>query len=384
MTTPSPTPPASLRFAANVLWKALALLLVFNLLFAWLYPLETLGRLSAYNRLFPGRQRLPYGDQPDKAYNLTLDNLEAMLAAHELAGRPPAADEYRVILIGDSSTWGWLLPAQQTLAAQINALNLETADGRRVQAYNLGYPVMSVTKDLLLLSYALRYQPDLVIWPVTLESLPYDKQLFSPLLQNNPEPVRALIAQYGLRLDPQSPEFNAPGFWQRTILGARRPLADLLRLQLYGVPWAATGIDQDIPAHYDPPQSDLSAELGFHGLTPPHLAPADLALDVLAAGVRMAGDTPLLLVNEPMFVSNGKNSDVRYNFYYPRWAYDDYRQIMQAQSQQNGWNYLDLWDLIPAAEFTNSAVHLSPQGTRLLAERLGAAIQQIAAEGSRP
>ena len=43
-----------------------------------------------------------------------------------------------------------------------------------------------------------------------------------------------------------------PTFWDRTLIGARRPLADLLRLQLYGVLWAATGIDQDIPAKLHP------------------------------------------------------------------------------------------------------------------------------------
>ena len=82
-------------------------------LIAWLYPLPTLGRLSLYNRLLPGRLRLPYGDEPSKAYNLSLYNLEAMFSSHQIgAAKPP--DEYRVILIGDSSTWGFLLPADQT------------------------------------------------------------------------------------------------------------------------------------------------------------------------------------------------------------------------------------------------------------------------------
>src|SRR4030067_829182 len=63
-------------------------------------------------------------------------------------------------------------------------------DGRQARFYNLGYPVMSVMKDLLILSYAIRYQPDLILWPLTLESMPYDKQLYPPLLQNNPQPAR--------------------------------------------------------------------------------------------------------------------------------------------------------------------------------------------------
>jgi hypothetical protein len=78
----------------------------------------------------------------------------------------------------------------------------------------------------------------------------------------------------------------------------------------------------------------------------------------------------VLFVNEPMFISSGANSHIRYNFYYPRWAYDDYRAIMAGYMAQNGWGYVDLWDAIPAAEFTNSAIHLTPEGTAQLASIL--------------
>ena len=185
--------------------KHLLLFILANLFFALLYPLPALGRISLYNRLLPGRLRLPYGDNPSKAYNLSLYNLEAMFASHELIRRPKPPDEFRVILIGDSSTWGFLLPAGQTLAAYLNAgADLSGSGtsgsnnpkgltgGKQVRFYNLGYPVMSLTKDLLILSYALRYQPDLIVWLVTLESFPYDKQLFPPLLQNNPHPLAPL------------------------------------------------------------------------------------------------------------------------------------------------------------------------------------------------
>jgi hypothetical protein len=369
-----------LGFARNVVFKALALFLLANLLFAVWYPVNSLGRISAYNQLFPGRLRLPYSDNPGLAYNLSLYNLEAMFASHELSAAPKMPGEYRVILIGDSSTWGFLLPAGQTLAAFLNSAGLSLPDGRQVRAYNLGYPVMSLTKDLLILSYAMRYDPDLIVWPLTLESFPYDKQLFPPLLQNNPAPVRALIERYALNLDPESDQFVSQTFWDKTIVGSRRSLADLLRLQFYGVMWAATGIDQNIPASYPPPLEDLPADESFHDLQPPSLSTNDLAFDVLAAGVAMSGDTPVLFINEPMFISQGKNSGIRYNFFYPRWAYDDYRRLMLEASLENGWNYLDMWDTIASTEFTNSAVHLTPQGTRQFAEAVGRAILNIYAQ----
>ena len=45
------------------LWYTLSMGLIL-LLFAAFLPLEGLGRLSLYNWLLPGRQRLPYGENP--------------------------------------------------------------------------------------------------------------------------------------------------------------------------------------------------------------------------------------------------------------------------------------------------------------------------------
>jgi len=56
---------------------------------------------------------------------------------------------------------------------------METVSGKQARVYNLGYPTMSLTKDLLILSRALHYQPDLIIWLVTLESFPASKHWLS-------------------------------------------------------------------------------------------------------------------------------------------------------------------------------------------------------------
>ena len=365
--------PAPTRFLLRVTLKALVLFVLANLLLIPADPLPMLGRVSGYNLLWPGRQRLPYGEDPARSYNLSLYSLEAMFASHAVA-RPKAPDEYRVLLVGDSSVWGFLLPPEHTLAAQINALNLSAPDGRRVLTYNLGYPILSLTKDLLLLSRLQSYDPDLIIWLVTLESFPHGKQLFPPLVQNNPGPVRALIAEHGLSLDPAAPDFVVPTVWDRTFIGRRRALADLLRLQLYGPLWAATGIDQDIPETFTPRSEDLEPDETFHGFQPPSLSPDDVAFDVLAAGVAEAGPTPIVIVNEPMFVSAGENSDIRYNFFYPRWAYDDYRQLLAAEAAARGWAYADLWDAVDNTEFTDSPIHLTPRGSAQLAARVGALI----------
>lgn len=142
--------------------------------------------------------------------------------------------------------------------------------------------------------------------------------------------------------------------------------------------WAATGIDQDIPDTFTARMEDLPAEEKFHDFQPPHLNEGDLAFDVLDAGVSMAGDIPVLFINEPMFISQGENSDIRYNYYYPRWAYDDFRRMMLGQSRENEWHYLDMWDLIAPSEFTNSAIHITPLGTQQFAQKIGETIEQFA------
>lgn len=350
-----------------VLLKAALLFVSFNFAFI-LFNDVPLGKLSLYNILFRGRERFPFGETHE-SYNLSLFDLDAMFASHILAGTDKTPDEYRVLLIGDSSMWGTLLTPDQTLAGQLNASRV-TACGKTVRAYNLGYPTISLTKDLMIIDQATGHQPDLIIWLTTLEAFPRNKQFDSPIVANNAERIRELIFKYELNASPNDSALNRLSKHEQTFVSQRRALADLIRLQLYGLLWSSTGIDQVYPEDYERAQIDLEATDDFHGLA---TLQDTLAIDVLDAG--LSTTIPTLLVNEPILISNGANSDIRYNFYYPRWAYDEYRRLLAEYAEQYGWNYLDLWDVVPMTEFTNSAIHLAPTGEKMLAEKIAAAIQ---------
>jgi lysophospholipase L1-like esterase len=82
------------------------------------------------------------------------------------------------------------------------------------------------------------------------------------------------------------------------------------------------------------------------------------------------GDVPLLLVNQPIFVSDGQNSQMRYNTWYPRWAFDQFRQLYAQQAAASGWHSLDLWDAVEPNRFTDSPVHLDAVGAQRLAQAL--------------
>ncbi len=368
------------RTVIRVLVKTALLFLLLNALFAWTYPLEPLGRLSLYNHLWAGRLRLPYGEDPARSYNLSLYNVPAMFHSHTVV-QPKEENTFRVLVIGDSATWGWFLENQDTLVGRLNAAGYQLDQGQRLVFYNLGYPVMSLTKDLMILDEGMHYQPDLILWPVTLESFARSRQLDHPLLQHNPQRVQHLITTYHLDLDVHDPRFVHPDFLQRTMVGQRRALADLMRLQSLGLAWTATGIDQAIPDTISLRQSDFEPDLSWKDLkTPVPLDEHILTLDVLAAGVERAGDIPVLIVNEPMFISQGQNSHIRYNSFYPRWAYDAYRDLLAQTAAAQGWHYLDLWDAIPPKEFTDTPVHLTPAGTQMLADLLGPEIVHLAQE----
>ena len=354
-----------------VLVKGLILFISLNLICAFVYI--PYGKLSLYNFLLPGRERFPFAEEaPEKIYNLTITNLDAMFSSHIIAS-PKAKDEYRIVLIGDSSVWGASLRPKETLSGQLNSADLDNCEGKEFHFYNLAYPRNSITKDVLILSEAMEYKPDLIVWITTLGSLTPDRRLDHPIVLSHQSRVAELSRKYDLQFDSSAVSFQNLSFTDRTIIGNRRVLFDWARLQLYGVLWAATGIDQVYRNSfkvYSLPE--LTEDVSFLDWQPPTFDPQLLSLDMLEAGMEIAGKTPVILVNEPiLIISDQKNSDLRYDPSYPRWVYDQYRQVMDEESRKNGWQYIDLWDLVPSTEFWGDTdLHLTPAGEARFAERL--------------
>lgn len=352
-----------------VLLKGLLLFIALNIVFAFL-GIGSLSKFSLYNKIFPGRLRLPFGENPKEAYNFSLNDLNAMFASHEISDKEKPSDEFRVIIIGDSSSWGILQKPEETLTGLINNKNMSCL-GRNVKAYNLGYPTLSLTKDIMILDQGLSFNPDLIIWPVTLEAFPLDKQLTSPIVAENMDLIQQLddiLPDSITQLIPNK-EFGA-SLVENSIIGQRRQLADLIRLQLYGFMWASTGIDQFYPTQYEHAQVDLQPDYSFHSWTEPDQLQNGIIFEVINSELRLAGDVPTIIVNEPILISDGENSDIRYNFYYPRWAFDQYRKMFVDLSIKNSWHYLDLWNLIPSSEFSNSAIHMTASGEVIFANRI--------------
>ena len=353
--------------------KALVLFVLANLLFGLFDP--PVGKLSIFNYLIPGRVRFnadrgAVGQSESGA--LVFEDLDAMFASHVISNGPKPPTEYRIILLGDSAVWGFEVPPQETLSGQINRLDLRTCDGRQIRAYDLAYPLPSNTRDLVTLEKALNFQPDLVIWLVTLktfDSTTAEKDLLIP----QSEQVLKLIDRYHIKVNAE--KFLHPkSFWDKTLVGSAVRLKKIVWEQLYGVLWAATGRDAELSdwTTASRPPEDVDSTSNYNDLSVSDKSTFDENLDFapISAARDMVGSVPMLIVNEPIFRATGKNSNVRYNKYYPRWAYDSFRSLLMNWMFKKDVSYLDLWNSVPNEDFIVSPLHLNPTGEARLADLL--------------
>lgn len=361
--------------------KALILFLLANFLFAVFNP--PVGKLSIFNRLIPGRLRFNADRQSvgqPASGALVFEDLDAMFASHQISNGPKPPTEYRVILLGDSAVWGFEIPPQEILSEKINRLDLQTCDGRQIRTYDLAYPLPSNTRDLVTLEKALDFQPDLVIWLVTLktfDSTTAEKALLIP----QSERILALIDRYRIKVDAE--KFLRPqSFWDKTIIGSSLRLKKITLEQLYGLRLTATGSDVKLPDLKNMPwiSENVDPVSNYNSFSSSDQTAFVEQLDFspILAARGIAGDVSVMIVNEPIFRARGANSSFRYNKYYPRWAYDSYRSALNDWMRKNGGSYIDLWDTISNDEFIGTPLHLNPEGEQILAETLAPEIEKIA------
>lgn len=351
----------------RLLAKSVLILLIFELALVSIQP--NLGMLDLHAHLNLLRKRFPISTHSSQDDAQDLGDLDTMFTSHVIS-QPKGADEFRVLVLGDSATWGIGLTPEQTLTGQMNALRLKCGK-QNVHVYNLSFPRSSATKDLMILDKAMAYQPDMIIWLITWYTLMPKTRVDHWLVTQN----QLEFYQLGRRLDFLPKGYQAPTLAD-LISYENNALFHILRYEFYIPIEIATGLDQ-IPGPPEQLPKELSSDPTFEGMSPPTLQKWQVSLDQVKDFYELAGNTPVLLVNEPMQVLQGvPNSDIRYNDYYPRWVYDQYREYVQQDVNTHGWHYLDLWNAFPASDFTDTPLHLSPNALGRLAQKLAPSIQK--------
>jgi lysophospholipase L1-like esterase len=352
--------------------KAVVLLLIANFACIWgnFDPVGRLTQINTWGLVGHGRARLAY---PSDFQNGQLP-IKSLLAAHEIAYKPKAADEYRVVVLGESGIAGWGLDDSETFTGQLTARNLQVK-GKRVVAYNLAYPSPDAARDLLILDEAMLYQPDLVIWFIT-----------AGALDDSPKAAGVNLTFFELnrvRLERLIHAMDLPGWIDARLAkepGWRKWIAirnqDTLPVWLNSLFYPFTTPDlgrttrrianEAIPAR----ARYYTGRPGFESM--PGESWRFLEWGRLYATSLRFG---LLLVNEPMLIGKGANSDVNYNLEYERAFYDRYRREMARFAGQQGLWYADLWDAIPAESFTDTPFHADAAGYGILVDRIAQIIK---------
>lgn len=112
--------------------------------------------------IFEGGQRLHQRFHKMTAW------LEPALRQHEVCWRPAGrADEKRVFLLGNSGIYGFPLPIEQTLVQDLNE-HFEWTEPP-AHFFNLAYVNSYHVKDAVILDEALAYEPDVVVFALTLD-----------------------------------------------------------------------------------------------------------------------------------------------------------------------------------------------------------------------
>jgi hypothetical protein len=337
-------PRAALGLAARVL----LLFVGFNLLYLAVNPIEE-GRLpTLYNTVLPGRLRATWTN----AKGLYVSETRISRVLSDLtAARPKQADEYRVFVLGSSETWGAYVLPEETLPAALDRQGLTAPDGRRVRVYNLAYPLPDSLKDLLITAYFLEhnFQPDLILYALNPYTFNPPSGDLHPLLLANPDLSEQLVQNYGLNGIPHLNSLLAlvgsPAWARHNFFSERGDLAYWLTNQAYGLAWALTGLDYDLPTLGR--QSKYGGTLEWTNIRPGTLE----ALDQMTREHHVG----LMLFSSPS------------NYSAP-----GYNQWIRDQAEHLGLPFLDCRELLPTPEFTNSGLHLTANGQEQLAGQLAA------------
>jgi len=315
------------------------------------------NRWLLYRSFTPPTERLGLANQIGDPIWWTLDPL---LDAHQIA-RPKAPDEFRVIFLAIRPRFA--CTADRLRRSPASSRQLGAAfDGKRVVGYNLAYPGSDWLKDVLILKHALKYQPDAIVWLVTAKETgdqPLPQEPDAHLITRiNAAELPALARQFNLDTWETERYADADAWYQRSIFTHGGRYRDWLLLLVRSFRNAVIYPNKDLTQEYllpgepittkpVPAIAEINSALPGYGMFP------NRQWELLRAGQQMADEAsvPLLVVNEPIYLASGPNTDVNYNPFYERNLYDRFRAALTDFTHQHAMTYLDLWNALPAEIF---------------------------------
>ena len=375
---------ATRDYFLRVVVKALLLFLLFDVLQAAVGLDRRLESLSIYRRLVPPLARLSaMRDYPAGV----MWPLGPLLDAHRI-GLPKGTDEYRVAVLGDSGTFDPYHRSADAVPGQMSRLGVRVGE-RRLVAYNLAYQKANAVAGLLILRHAVEKKADAAVWFVSLFDLGSDAPSrvwggeMHIIVRTNADELPDLVRRYGISTWETRRLVREEPLWKRSIIfrGARyRDDALLLARSVLDLTSAGDPTESVRPERPWVGSFPLPAvpDLEQNGADDPPMPNGRWRTLVAGEALARARGAVLLVVNDPIFVASGPNSDREYNSYYGKAIYDRYRRVLETFCRENAIPYLDLWNLVPPSEFADTPGHYTLAGNARIARAVTGKLMEIA------
>jgi hypothetical protein len=395
MAGPAAKDPKSNRFATpftdgrktlRVLSKAVLLFLAFDFLQAVVLLPSRLERISFLENLVPPMARLTI---PTDIETLVWFPLKPLLDAHQV-GKPKASDEFRVAVLGASGTYCGTCTPEEAIPGHLSDLGAQVG-GKRVVGYNLAVKGVDWLKDLLVMKHACERGVDAVVWLVTAyraADTPFKKNDFPhSFVTLNRDDLPDLVKQTGVSTWETRRYEAEAGLLNRSIWQTGNRYRDWLTLVGRTLYLSAVPGDPTATKKYDDEpwvgSKPIRKVARFNSKTPGFEEMPNRRWDLIKAGNRLASScgAKLLLVNEPIYLGSGPNSDVNYNSHMERALYDRFRGVLGNFVQENQIAYLDIWNLLPGEDFTDISLHHNSAGNRKIAQAIAQKLTETRAGG---
>ncbi len=330
--------------------------------------------------LYEGGQRLHELPSPRVYW------LDPLLRQHELCWRSlTRPDELRVLLVGSSAVFGFPWPVEQTFGS---LLNQHFADQQLpARLYNLAWVNPYQVRDALILHDALAYDPDVVIYPVTMAEFIHIAPVMWPALVNffdrnrnsladlaaNPPPgLTEPLALYGEALERRQ-EIYSRMDWLRELGTLVRTSvqrhAHNVAERLSPVPLPSTAKTKGRQTEYDCTKTHMTLATDYRDWR-------DWNILGYLEKLHQTRGIGVLIVNWPIA---HEPIDDCYNVRFSNKAVDEFDRWLREQAAARGFAYLDLHDLLRPEQFLDSA-HVLPAGHREIAARISAELDPMLQE----
>jgi hypothetical protein len=337
-------------------------------------PAVALIKLNVSCALKDGESRLLYSKGVNDNLADIVIPIDAALATHKISCHPKTQDEYRVIFIGDSQT------TSAVYSEIINADNLHVA-GKKVVAYNLGWPGTDIVQDVLILDAAMQYQPDLVVLSVTAAS-------FNDVAYPNDNPVGWFRTINKRRLAALSRKFDLQDWFEASmqpeawyeqwvaIDNSEWIMNPIIPAWINRFSYLSNFTKVDYLAEYHRTDYYINKPIPptaiYHSDDPGFMGMPNTIWKFLNVAQQLSDQhqAKLMLINEPTFNNPSVDNNDKYSNFYEKKLYDRYRVALKKFADKYHFWYFDWWDIVPPDAFTDSPLHMIPEASKSVTEKI--------------